>query len=293
MSRTATAIVVIVLVALGLLYSATYTVHERETAIKFRLGEIIETDIEPGLHFKMPFINNVRTFDLRVQTLDEEPQQFLTQNKKNLIVDAFVKWRIGEVRRYYTTVGGEPRRANQRLSEIIRNSLREQFRQRTIPELVSGDRVTVMKKLEQDISKAAVSLGLEVLDVRIKRIDLPDRISESVYDRMASERQRVAKELRAEGAREAEEIRAEADRQRQVILAEARRDSQKTRGEGDARAAEIYANAYNNDREFYRFYRSLQAYRDTFNSGDDLIVLSPDSAFFRYFDEVEPQAGNE
>lgn len=293
MSRTATAIVVIVLVALGLLYSATYTVHESQTAIKFRLGEIIQTDIEPGLHFKVPFINNTRKFDLRVQTLDEEPQQFLTQNKKNLIVDAFVKWRIGEVRRYYTTVGGDPRRANQRLSEIIRNSLREQFRQRTIPELVSGDRVAVMKKLEQDISSAAVSLGLEVLDVRIKRIDLPDRISESVYDRMASERQRVAKELRAEGAREAEEIRASADRQRQVILAEARRDSQRTRGEGDARAAEIYANAYNDDREFYSFYRSLQAYRETFSAQDDLIVLSPDSAFFRYFDSVAPQAGDE
>ncbi|MBA1149329.1 protease modulator HflC [Ectothiorhodospiraceae bacterium WFHF3C12] len=293
MNRTATAIVVIVLVALGLLYSGTYTVHESQTAIKFRLGEIIKTDIEPGLHFKVPFINNTRKFDLRVQTLDEEPQQFLTQNKKNLIVDAFVKWRIGEVRRYYTTVGGEPRRANQRLSEIIRNSLREQFRQRTIPELVSGDRVAVMKKLEQDISSAAVSLGLEVLDVRIKRIDLPDRISESVYDRMASERQRVAKELRAEGAREAEEIRASADRQRQVILAEARRDSQRTRGEGDARAAEIYANAYNDDREFYSFYRSLQAYRETFSAQDDLIVLSPDSAFFRYFDSVAPQAGDE
>jgi len=290
MNRTATTIIVLVLVALALAYSSTYTVNERERAIKFRLGEIIATDIKPGLHFKLPIINNVRTFDGRVQTLDEEPQQFLTQNKKNLIVDAFVKWRIGDVRRFYTTVSGEPRRANQRLSEIIRNSLREQFRQRTIPELVSGDRVTVMKVLEKDISKAAVSLGLQVLDVRIKRIDLPERISQSVYDRMSSERQRVAKELRAEGAREGEEIRANADRQKQVILAEARRDAQKVRGQGDARAAEIYANAYENDQEFYGFYRSLQAYRDTFNSKGDLIVLSPDSAFFKYFNSLNGAA---
>ncbi|HKJ95271.1 MAG TPA: protease modulator HflC [Gammaproteobacteria bacterium] len=290
MNRMITTIVVVVVVVLAVVSMSTYSVKETERAIKFRLGEIVATDIQPGLHFKIPFINNVRKFDARVQTLDEEPQQFLTQNKKNLIVDAFIKWRIGDLKTYYTTVSGDPRQANMRLSEIIRNGLRQEFRKRTIPDVVSGDRVQIMKILERDISKAGVSLGLKVVDVRIKRIELPERISKSVYDRMASERERVARELRAQGNQQAEEIRASADRQRTVILARAQRDAQTTRGAGDAKAADIYAKAYRDKSEFYSFYRSLEAYRKTFNSKDDLLVLSPDSAFFRYFDSLKPKS---
>ncbi len=272
---------VVVVVAV---YFVAYSVHETERAIRFEFGRVVDVDLPPGLHFKLPW-QNVRKFDGRVQTLDEEPQRFLTSEKKNVIVDAFVKWRIGDVEPYYTTVQGDPRRANLRLSEIIRNGLRNEFGKRTIREVVSGDRAQIMAILQRQATEGAESLGLDVVDVRIKRIDLPQDVSASVFSRMAAERERVAREFRAEGAQEAEQIRADADRQRSVIIAEARRDGEKIRGEGDAKAAETYATAYNADPDFYSFYRSLGAYREAFRSQGDMLILSPDSQFFRYFDQ--------
>ena len=271
--------------AAAVIYFVTYTVHETERAIRFEFGRVVDVDLPPGLHVKLPW-QNVRKFDARVQTLDEEPQRFLTVEKKNVIVDAFVKWRVGDVETYYITVQGDPRRANLRLSEIIKNGLRNEFGKRTIREVVSGDRAQIMDILQRQASEGAESLGLDVVDVRIKRIDLPQDVSQSVFNRMAAERERVAREFRAEGAQEAEEIRAEADRRRSVIIAEAQRDAEKTRGEGDAQAAATYANAYNADPDFYSFHRSLGAYRETFRGKDDLLILSPESQFFRFFDKT-------
>ncbi len=288
MNRLTSVLLVLVAVAAGLFYLSTYSVGEWQTAIKFRLGEIVATDMEPGLHFKFPIVNNVRTFDARVQTLDEEPQRFLTVEQKNVIVDSFVKWRIGDVREYYVTVGGDPDRANLRLSEIIRNGLRNEFGRRTVQQVVSGDRSDIVDTLREQTRRAANALGMDVVDLRIRRIDLPEDVSESVFRRMVAERQQVAREFRAEGEEQAERIRADADRQRAVLLAEARRDAQEIRGEGDAEATAIYADAYSSAPEFFRFYRSLEAYRNSFDGDDDLLVLSPDSPFFRYFDSIEP-----
>lgn len=291
MSRRATVIVIVALAVLVVGSMSVYTIRETETAIKFRLGEIVATDIEPGLHFKFPLVNNVRTFDARVHTLDLEPQRFLTVEKKNVIVDAFVKWRIGDVRTYYTTVGGDPLRANLRLAEIIKEGLRNEFGTRTIDEVVTEDREEIMQALTQRAAEAGESLGIEVLDLRIRRIDLPEAVSESVFRRMAAEREAVAREFRAEGAEEAERVRAAADRTRQIILAEARSDAETIRGEGDAQAAETYATAYSKHPEFYSFYRSLIAYREAFEGGGDVLVLSPESQFFRYFERAAGAEG--
>ncbi|HET8700611.1 MAG TPA: protease modulator HflC [Nitrococcus sp.] len=277
-------IVVVVLCVLVFFYTATYSVGQAQKAIKFRLGEIVSTDVAPGLHLQWPIINNVRTFDARIHTLDEEPQRFMTVEKKNVIVDSFLKWRIDNVGKYYTTVGGDPERTNLRLSEILKNGLRNEFGKRTINEVVSGDRAQIMNILQRETSQAAKSLGVEVVDVRIKRVDLPEDVSDSVYQRMSAERERAARRFRAEGKEAAERIRAEADRRRQVILADAHRDAEKIRGQGDAQAAAIYASAYSRHPDFYSFYRSLIAYGNVFDSKDDLFVLSPDSTFFRYFD---------
>ncbi len=277
------AVLIAVLLVVGSM--SVFTVRETERAIKFRLGEILTAELEPGLHVKLPFVNNVRYFDARVQTLDQEPQRFLTQEKKNLIVDAFVKWRIGDVRRFYITVQGDTGRANLRLAEIVQEGLRNEFGKRTIREIISGDRVQITKLLQERATKAAASLGVEVVDVRLKRVDLPESVSESVYQRMAAERERVAREFRAEGAEASERIRAEADRRRTVIVAEAQRDAERIRGAGDARATETYATAYQRDADFYAFYRSLEAYRKSLDSKDDVLVLSPNSRFFRYFNE--------
>lgn len=287
MNRLTSAILVVIAVVLGVVYLATYTVDERERAIKFRLGEVIASDMQPGLHFKLPIVNNVRKFDARVQTLDEEPQRFLTVEQKNVIVDAFVKWRIGDVERYYVTVGGDPTRANLRLSEIIRNGLRNEFGRRTVQAVVSGDRTEIVDQLRGQTREAAESLGLQVVDLRIRRIDLPSDVSESVFGRMVAERQQVARAFRAEGDEESERIRADADRQREVLLANAQRDGQQIRGQGDARAAAIYAEAYQADDEFFSFYRSLDAYRNAFDGDDNMMVLSPNSEFFRYFDSKD------
>jgi membrane protease subunit HflC len=260
-----------------------FTVHEREKAILFRLGEIVKTDFTPGLYLKMPFVNNVRLFDARIQTLDAEPERYLTSEKKNVIVDAFVKWRIGDVERYFTSTGGDPNTANSRLSQIIKDGLRGEFGKRTIQEVVSGERKEIMDILTAQANEQAKTFGIDLVDVRIKRIDLAKEISDSVYRRMEAERLRVAKDLRARGAEAAEIIRADADRRRTVLLAEAYREAQTIRGEGDGSAAKIYADAYNQDKEFYALYRSLSAYRNTFANKGDVLVLEPDSEFFKYF----------
>lgn len=280
-------IALLVLVAV-VVYLSVYTVDETEIGLKFEFGKIVESGIEPGLHFKVPVFNTVRRFDDRIRTLDEEPARFLTSEKKNVIVDAFVKWRIRDAARFYTTVGGDPARANQRLSEIVRSGLRTEFGKRTIQEVISGERSQIMAILTKQMAEAAESLGLNIIDVRIQRIDLPSDVSESVYRRMAAERERVARDFRARGAEAAERIRADVDRQRTVILAEAYRDAQQVRGQGDAKAAETYAAAYRQDPEFFSFYRSLTAYRESFDSQDDLLLLSPDSAFFRYWEKSRP-----
>lgn len=262
---------------------STFTVNEWERAILFRLGEIRTTDLKPGLHFKMPFVNNVRKFDARILTLDVNPERFLTREKKNVIVDSFVKWKIADVARFYTAVAGDVRQANQRLEQIVKDGMRSEFGKRTIREVVSGERVELREILTASANKEAIELGITVIDVRIKRVDLPEEVSNSVFRRMDAERARVAKEFRSRGFEAAEKIRADADRQREVIHAEAYRDAERVRGEGDARAASIYANTYNRDPEFYAFYRSMDAYRRIFNGGGDLLILEPDSEFFQYF----------
>ena len=243
----------------------------------------MRTDYKPGLHFKLPVVNNVKKFDARIQTLDAEPERYLTAEKKNVIVDSFVKWRIDDVAAYYTSMGGDRLRANLRLSQIIKDGLRSEFGKRTIRDVVSGEREEIMKILSVNTARQARQFGIQVVDVRIKRIDLPQEISVSVYRRMEAERARVAKDLRSKGAEAAERIRADADRQRTIIIADAFREAEQLRGEGDAKAADIYARAYTKDAEFYSFYRSLSAYRATFNSESDILVLEPDSEFFKYF----------
>ncbi len=260
-----------------------FTVDERERAIKFRLGEIVKTDFEPGLYFKFPLVNNVLKFDARIVTLDADPERYLTSEKKNVIVDSFVKWKIEDVGVYYTAMGGDERNANLRLSQIIKDGLRGEFGKRTIQEVVSGERAEIMTILSANAAKQAKSFGINVVDVRIKRIDLSQDVSTSVFLRMEAERARVAKDLRSRGAEAAERIRADADRQRTIIIADAFRDAERLRGEGDGEAAAIYAKAFTQDREFYSFYRSLNAYRDSFKDKSDIVVLEPDNDFFKYF----------
>ncbi len=277
---------VILIVLLG--YGSTFTVREGQTAIRFQFGEIVQSDYKPGLHFKLPLINSVRTFDARVQTLDMEPERFLTVEKKNLLVDSFSKWRVGNAEKFYTSVGGNVFQANQRLDQIIKNGLRGEFSKRTLKEVVSGDRNQIMQILTQTAQQEAKRFGIDVLDVRIKRIDLPNEVSESVYARMRAERERVARDFRSRGKEAAERIRADADRQRTVTLAEAYRDAEITRGEGDAKAAGIYAKAYGKDPEFFRFYRSLHAYRKSFSGSDNILVLDPkETKFFKYFNSMD------
>jgi len=274
-------ILIVALLTIGSL--SIFTVDQREKAVLFKFGEIISTDFDPGLYFKVPFVNNVLKFDSRIQTMDADPERYLTSEKKNVIVDAFVKWRIDNVAKYYTATGGDSARANLRLSQFIKDGLRGEFGKRTIREVVSGERNEIMDILTVEANKTAQEFGIDIVDVRIKRIDLDEKISESVYRRMEAERQRVAKDLRARGEEEAEGIRADADRQRTIILAEAYRDAEKVRGEGDGAAANIYALAYNQNKDFYAFYRSLNAYKSSFSNKNDLLVLQPKSEFFEFF----------
>ncbi|MCD2451713.1 protease modulator HflC [Methylicorpusculum oleiharenae] len=260
-----------------------FTVSETEKAIKFQLGEIVKDDYEPGLYFKLPVVNNVKKFDSRIQTMDSKPERFLTAEKKNVIVDSFVKWRIGDVKTFYTVVAGDINQANLRLDQIIKDAFRSEFSKRDIKQLVSTDRKIIRDILIAKSREVAANLGLEIIDVQVKRIDLPSEVSSSVYLRMEAERERVAREFRSQGSEAAERIRADADRQRVVTLANAYKEAEKLRGEGDARSAEIYAKAYTEDPEFYSFYRSLNAYRETFNKPDQMLVIDPESDFFRYF----------
>lgn len=274
-----------ILVALVAIVAAmsVFTVDETQKAIKFRLGEIVETDYTPGLYFKIPLINNVKKFDSRILTLESKPERFLTSEKKNVIVDSFAKWRIKDVGRYYTSVGGDVVQANIRLDQIVKDAMRGEFSKRTIRELVSTERGQIHDILIKGVNPVADELGIDVVDVRVMRVDLPSEVSSSVYRRMEAERARVARDFRSRGAEMAERIRADADRQRDVILGDAYRDAELKRGEGDASAAEIYAQAYGRNKEFFNFYRSLTAYRQAFAREGNTIVLEPDSEFFQYF----------
>ena len=287
MANSKNFVVMLALVLLVIGSFSVFTVSQWAKAIMFRLGEIREADFTPGIHFKIPFINNVRKFDARILTLDVEPERFLTAEKKNVIVDSFVMWRVADVTRYYTAVSGDERHARLRLEQIIKDGMRGQFSKRTINEVVSGERDEIMRALTAESNTQAREIGIAIEDVRIKRIDLPAEVSNSVYRRMQAERARVAKEFRSRGFEAAEKIRADADRKRQVIIAEAYRDAERVRGEGDATAAEIYAKAYGKDREFYSFHRSLEAYRESLGGGGDMMLLSPDSDFFKYFGKAK------
>lgn len=275
-----------VLALVLLISSSVFVIRESQIGILFQLGRIVQTDIGPGVHFKIPLIQNVRIFDGRIQTLDSQPERYLTSEKKDVNVDFFAKWRISEVGRYYTTTAGDELQVMQRLNPIIKEALRNQINQRTLKDTVSDARSKMTEALVSTANEGSKNLGVEVVDIRIKRIDLPEEVSESVYNRMRAERSRVANELRSEGVEASETIRANADRERQVILAEAERDAQRVRGEGDARATDLYAQAYNLDVEFYGFYRSLESYRAAFEQGDGVLVLDPESEFLRYFGEA-------
>ncbi len=287
LSMSRNALMISVVGAVLVLAMSLFTVDETQTAIRFQLGEIVQANYRPGLHWKWPLINNVRKFDRRLQTLDTEPERFLTAEKKNVIVDSFAMWRVEDVRLFYTTVGGDAAQANVRLDQIVKDSLRSEFSKRSIQEVVSGDRDQIMEILSRLLREQATQLGIAAVDVRIKRIDLPPDVSSSVFSRMKAERLRVAKDFRSRGGEAAERIRADADRQNTVVLAEAYRDAERQRGEGDAQAADIYAQAYGQDQDFYNFYRSLSAYRQSFGGKDDVLVLQPDSQFFRYFNKPQ------
>lgn len=279
-------ILAVIVVTVG--SSAVYYVDEREKAIVFQFGEIVRSNDKPGLHFKAPLINNVKYFDARVQTMDSDPELYLTREKKNLVVDSFVKWRITNAANYYTRLGGLASNARNRLAQRVNDALRSEFGNRSVQQVISGDRVEIMDVVRELTNEETASLGIEVLDVRLKRVDLDPDISERVYQRMEAERSRVAKDLRARGAEAAERIRADADRERAIILAEAEQKAQEIKGQGDAEATAIYADAFNRDREFYRMYRILNAYRNTFATPDNLLVIEPDSEFFRYFNQASP-----
>ncbi len=274
-------IVVALLAFLG--WNSVFVVDERQLAIKFQLGEIVRSEFEPGFYFKFPFVNNVQKFDRRVLTLDSQPEQILTGEKKNVLVDYFVKWRISNIESFYRAFGGREMDAASRLAQTIKDGLQAELGNRTIKEVVSGDRVQIMANVTNNVDSKMGQFGIQVVDVRIKQIELPANVASSVFERMRAERERIAKEHRAKGEKEARIIRARADRERTEILAGARRKAEEIRGAGDAKATETYAKAYGSDADFYEFYRSMEAYRNTFDSKDDVLVLEPDSEFFEYF----------
>jgi membrane protease subunit HflC len=274
-------LIVVVLVAIVVRMSV-FTVDEREHAIKFQFREIVRADYEPGLHFKLPFVQNVMRYPNRIMNYGHSEERFLTGEKKNLIVDYFVTWRITDPSQYYRSVGGDEGLAIERISAIIKEGIKAAISTRTVQQVVSAERSELMQDMLVRARERTPELGVEVVDVRVKRIDLSEEVSDSVYNRMRQERQRVASQLRAEGDEEFQRITADADRQRTVILAEAYRDAERIRGAGDARAAETYARAYSQDRDFYAFYRSMQAYRESIGREQDVLVLQPDSEFFKF-----------
>jgi modulator of FtsH protease HflC len=273
----------LVVIAL-LVSSALYTVDRRQNAIVFQLGEVKEVVTKPGLHFKWPLLQNVRHFDMRILTFDDaEPLRFLTQGNRPVLVDSFVKWKINDVRQYYVSVQGDEFRAMTRIKQTVAGVLRDEFGSRILHDVVSGEREQIMSRVRDKVDQDLERIGVKIIDVRLKRVDLPADVSESVYRRMEAERKRIANDLRAQGAADAERIRADADRQREVLLAEAYRDAQRVRGEGDAKAASTYAAAFSQNPEFFSFYRSMEAYRNTFRGRNDLMLLESNSDFLRYF----------
>ncbi|MGD8784091.1 MAG: protease modulator HflC [Thioalkalispiraceae bacterium] len=305
MSNRQIFILVVVAVVAIIGYASVFVVNERELAIKFRLGEIVKSDYEPGIYGQIPFVNNVIKFEKRILTLDVRPTEYLTNEKKRLVVDFFAKWRINDVEKFYRTMsGGDMNTAKLRIFNIINNGLKSQFSKYNLKELVSGVRTVeleegskelkdlrahVMQTITRQANAQVEKYGISIVDIRIKRIDLTKKISNAVFSRMKSERQQFAADIRSRGKEQAERLRADADRQRTIILANAYKTAQELRGEGDARAADIYAIAYNKDREFYSFYRSLDAYKKSFEGRNDILVLEPDSDFFDYFKQNKPK----
>ncbi len=281
----------LIIVVLGLINASIFVVKETQRAVKLEFGRVVEVDVPPGLHFKIPVVNDVKKFDARILTLDAAPQSYLTSEKKALTVDSFVKWRVSDVNKYYTTTGGDEERLRRLLIQRVDAGLRNEFGTRTVKEVVSGQRDELMNKLTLQLDKIATEeLGVEVIDLRVKKIDLPPEVSESVYNRMRTERERLAKELRAQGNEVAEKIRATADKDKTIILADAYRLAEEIKGNGDATATATYANAYSKDPEFYDFTRSLKAYQNTFGSKSDILLINPDSDFFKYLGNSKAQS---
>ena len=277
-------IVAALIVVLLLVSGTLYTVDQRQHAIVFQLGEVKDVVQKPGLHLKVPLVQNVRLFDMRILTFDDaEPLRFLTQGNRPVLVDSFVKWRIVDVKQYYVSVGGDEFQATRRIKQTVAGVLRDEFGVRILHDVVSGERENIMSRVRSKVDQDLERIGVKIVDVRLKRVDLPQDVSESVYRRMEAERKRIANELRSTGAAEAEKIRADADRQREIVVAEAYRDSQRVRGEGDAKSAAIYAAAFNQNPEFFAFYRSMDAYRSVFRGRNDLMLLESNSDFLRYF----------
>lgn len=276
-------IFVVIILLLIMLSLSTFTVDQREHALVFRLGEIVSVKEEPGLYFKAPLIDNVKFFDKRILTYDSSnPDRFITSEKKNVLVDSYIKWRIVDPAKYYVSVNGDERQAERRLNQTVNDGLRAEFGKRTILEVISGERSEIMNILRERADRDSRQIGVEILDVRLRRVDLPQEVSESVYQRMDAERKSVANQLRSEGFAESEKIRADAEKQRDIIITGAYKDAQKIKGQGDAKASRIYADAFSKNKEFYDFYRSLEAYRKSFSGKDDIMVLDASSDFFKY-----------
>ncbi|MBW8371415.1 MAG: protease modulator HflC [Thiobacillus sp.] len=292
MNKSIGSLLIGLLVVLVVLSASMFTVDQRQNALVFQLGEVVSVKTKPGLYFKLPLVQNVRFFDTRILTLDSaDPERFITSEKKNVLVDSFIKWRVIDARQFYVSVGGDETRAQIRLNQTVNDGLRAEFGKRTINEVVSGRREEIMNIIRTKADSDARKIGVQVVDVRIKRVDLPETVSENVYRRMEAERKQVANELRSTGAAEAEKIKADADKQKDVIVAEAYRDAQRVKGEGDAKASAVYAGAYGKNAEFYAFYRSMQAYRESFKSKSDVMVLDPSSDFFKYMKNPRAAGG--
>ena len=274
------------------LSGSMFTVNQTQNALVFQLGEVVSVKQKPGLYFKLPLVQNVRFFDTRILTLDDaDPESFITSEKKNVLVDSFIKWRVVNAKQFYVSVGGDEGLAAIRLKQTVNDGLRAEFGKRSINDVVSGKREDVMRAIRISADRFASTLGVQVVDVRIKRVELPSSVSENVYRRMDAERKKVANELRSTGAAEAEKIKAEADKQKEVIVAEAYREAQGVKGEGDAKASEVYAAAYGKNPEFYAFYRSMQAYRESFKNKSDVMVLDPSADFFKYMKNPRAAGG--
>ncbi|OGU24566.1 MAG: HflC protein [Hydrogenophilales bacterium RIFOXYD1_FULL_62_11] len=285
--------VVIGLAVVAIVLSGSmFTVSQTQNALVFQLGEVVSVKQKPGLYFKLPLVQNVRFFDTRILTLDDaDPESFITSEKKNVLVDSFIKWRVVNAKQFYVSVGGDESRAAIRLKQTVNDGLRAEFGKRSINDVVSGKRDDVMRAIRTSADRFASTLGVQVVDVRIKRVELPSSVSENVYRRMDAERKKVANELRSTGAAEAEKIKADADKQKQVIVAEAYREAQGVKGAGDAKASAVYAAAYGTNPEFYAFYRSMQAYRESFKNKSDVMVLDPSADFFKYMKNPRAAGG--